>query len=209
MFFPKGQRTDLITVPSCEAHNIDNSKDVEYARNFIVMGGSVNETGKKVFRTKGKRSFTRSPKLLMRTLSGARPFEGRILGVKTDKGRYHAIMKSIACALYFHEFGSRFVGDWAILSEALSLDRRELTSEYIDIYQFDHFIKDVLREKPFTPGKSGNPHVFKYSYYKRQDGEGIFKLVLYEDFVVYLKTGSNPLDFLDTDDLIRMIKQQD
>ncbi len=36
-FFPEGHRKGLITVPSCEAHNKDNSFDVEYVRNIIVQ----------------------------------------------------------------------------------------------------------------------------------------------------------------------------
>jgi hypothetical protein len=35
-FFPKGYRAGLWTVPSCDAHNSRNSKDVEYVRNVIT-----------------------------------------------------------------------------------------------------------------------------------------------------------------------------
>lgn len=35
-FFPKEHRKNLITVPSCEQHNNETSKDDEYVRGIIV-----------------------------------------------------------------------------------------------------------------------------------------------------------------------------
>ena len=43
-FFPRGFRNNLWTVPSCARHNLDNSLDVEYARNVIVSHRNVRGT---------------------------------------------------------------------------------------------------------------------------------------------------------------------
>ena len=48
-FFLEGYRTNLMTVPSCPAHNTSNSKDVEYVRNFIVFGEGPNEVAVQLF----------------------------------------------------------------------------------------------------------------------------------------------------------------
>jgi hypothetical protein len=65
-FFPEGSRQKLITVPSCAIHNCDNSLDVEYVRNAIVILAGLNATGELLIDT-AKRSFDRSPALCART----------------------------------------------------------------------------------------------------------------------------------------------
>jgi hypothetical protein len=35
-FFPRGHRDNLVTVPSCVAHNHDQSLDIEYVRTLIA-----------------------------------------------------------------------------------------------------------------------------------------------------------------------------
>src|SRR6185437_6074985 len=51
-FFPEGHKQNLITVPSCAAHNNANSKDVEYVRNIITTSFGVNSVGETIFSTK-------------------------------------------------------------------------------------------------------------------------------------------------------------
>src|ERR1700684_1978190 len=65
-FFPSTLRSSLITVPSCDAHNSDNSLDVEYVRNVLSSQHGANDAAAKVFATT-KRSLERSPKLRART----------------------------------------------------------------------------------------------------------------------------------------------
>ena len=63
-FFPKiWKRGNLITVPSCDAHNHDQSEDVEYARNVISTMFGTNAVGQLHFANKSLRSFEHSPAL--------------------------------------------------------------------------------------------------------------------------------------------------
>ena len=68
-FFPSDLRGNLITVPSCTAHNNDNSKDVEYVRNIVVTDINTNELARYMFRSKVLPSFRRSPKLKRQTFA--------------------------------------------------------------------------------------------------------------------------------------------
>lgn len=45
-FFPIEHRKNLITVPSCEQHNNETSKDDEYVRGIIVASKGNNETAR-------------------------------------------------------------------------------------------------------------------------------------------------------------------
>ena len=59
-FFPDGFRDGLVTVSSCDRHNLDNSMDVEYARNVIASSRGINQIGERLVFGKAKRSDRKS-----------------------------------------------------------------------------------------------------------------------------------------------------
>ena len=97
-FFPESLRTNLVTVPSCAAHNHHNNLDVDYVRNILCTQRGSNKAAHEVFETT-RRSFEHSPKLKSETFR-----EGRLVivdGEKTgayrvDLGRHARVMSSIA-----------------------------------------------------------------------------------------------------------------
>jgi hypothetical protein len=116
-FFPSDRRGILITVPSCTAHNNDNSKDVEYIRNIVVTDINTNELARSLFRSKVLPSFKRSPKLKRQTF--ARYREVFVWGmnsavVDTNPARLNKVKKAIASALYFHDFNEKFGYPWSV-----------------------------------------------------------------------------------------------
>ena len=117
-FLPTGLRSNLITVPSCDAHNYDNSLDVEYVRNVLSAQHGTNEAAAKVFATT-KRSLDRSSKLRTRTFRGLKPVivEGQETGAfPIDLPRHKRVMGAIAHALYFHDYGQKHRGDWQVFT---------------------------------------------------------------------------------------------
>src|SRR5262245_35856510 len=56
-------RRRLITVPSCDAHNSEKSKDDEYLLWVLSANAFANETGVQQANTKLDRSYLRRPKL--------------------------------------------------------------------------------------------------------------------------------------------------
>jgi hypothetical protein len=112
-FFPAGQRTNLITVPSCPEHNNDNSKDVEYVRNVISTMFGVNSIGQQLFADKSMRSFDRSPALLYNTFADIRPVQlqgGTVTAFTIDTARIANVMRACITALHFQETGGRVTG---------------------------------------------------------------------------------------------------
>ena len=65
-FFPEGFRVKLWTVRACGAHNLKNSKDVEYVRNVIVCFRNVSGTAHALAESAAFRSFERSAALFAR-----------------------------------------------------------------------------------------------------------------------------------------------
>jgi hypothetical protein len=59
-FFPVTLRTNLVTVPSCEEHNLDNSSDVEYVRNVLSTQHGSNAAAAEVFEATGRTSRLRT-----------------------------------------------------------------------------------------------------------------------------------------------------
>jgi hypothetical protein len=130
-FFPEGSRRNLIKVPSCAEHNEANSKDVEYVRNVVSTEHGTNDAASKIFE-KTKRSFEYSPKLLARTFRGLRTVtvQGEETGAfPVDLARHRRVMRAIAYALYFRDFGRKHRGDWRIFTPSFgyagSVDRGE------------------------------------------------------------------------------------
>src|ERR1044071_110540 len=82
-FFPPEHRANLITVPSCQRHNNDNSMDVEYVRNIIALPFQTKEIGRAQARGPVITSFPRRPKLAHTALANLVPvvLEGQQTGV--------------------------------------------------------------------------------------------------------------------------------
>lgn len=57
-------RNNLITVPSCDAHNSEKSRNDEYLQLIVVHGYFNNEAGRKHFNSKIIRALTRRPAML-------------------------------------------------------------------------------------------------------------------------------------------------
>jgi len=110
-FFSEGPKPNLITVPSCWTHNNRQNLDVEYVRNVVVGSADVNGIGLQIFETKATRSLDRSPKLFRQTFRSLRPtvYKGEETGVyKINLPRFKRVMRGIANALFFRDFGHRF-----------------------------------------------------------------------------------------------------
>ena len=103
-------------VPANEI-NRPHSLDVEYVRNIIVHDYNSNEIARDLFNNKVKRSYERSPKLKSKTF--ARYREVQVGGQNTaivpaNRTRYNRVMRGVASALYFEEFGKRFTYHWNV-----------------------------------------------------------------------------------------------
>jgi hypothetical protein len=178
-FFPSNLRTNLITVPSCKFHNNDNSADVEYVRNIIVTDINSNEVARLMFKEKVLPSYRRSPKLKSKTFARVREVK---LGemdtaiVQANRIRFNRIMRGIASALYFHEFGEAFPYRWNV-HPATMLSENQAFLDLPD--EVTPRMNELLRSVPVADRDTNQPQVFKYGLYRRDEYAAVYRLVFY------------------------------
>lgn len=178
-FFPAGHRINLITVPSCEQHNNDNSKDVEYVRNIIATSTVANDVGKLLI-NKSVSSLTRSEALLNTTIDSPAPATdegGETISYKLDYKRLETVMQAIAYAIYYKDHGIQYKHDWKIY--AVSLDANEsFTPDVMEI-------RLALKRTKTIPQKTSNPEVFQYESLTEGENKILYKFIFYGGFEVY------------------------
>ncbi|EHQ29674.1 hypothetical protein Mucpa_5605 [Mucilaginibacter paludis DSM 18603] len=175
-FFPKGQRDNLITVPSCRQHNNDTSMDDEYVRGIVSSANGTNKTAVDQWRGPVRQSFMHSPKLFLKT------FETRKDNAFFhDRDRVDHLMIKIAYGLYFHAFKKR----WASIPAPFY-------KQFYDedgITDFESRLPGYRDAGYHTVLAGANPSVFKYSFSEADfNGEPnvSLKLIFYEGFEVLI-----------------------
>jgi hypothetical protein len=180
-FFPGGCRQNLATVPSCETHNHAHSLDIEYVRNLIAGFYGVNAQGELVFEA-AKRSYDRSPALFNRTFHDFDTV--RFAGDETakftvDLERMKAVMRPIAHAVYFADFGRRFEPQWNVFVASMR-SREDLAGLPSQWQPF----RDLLATLQFVPRKVPYPEIFTYGIHQ-MDGGLVYRFVFYGSFRVH------------------------
>jgi hypothetical protein len=118
--FGKDHRKNLITVPSCDEHDLEKSKDDEFLMVCLTPTVGNNSAGLTQTRTKLKRAIGASEGRLLRTvIKGTKEItvvtpDGTkfpvLVGEHANLPRLHTALEHVARGLYFHETGKRFVG---------------------------------------------------------------------------------------------------
>ncbi len=127
-FFLDFKRENLVTVPACPAHNNYNAKDVEYVRNVIVSADGINDVGLQLHE-KAFRSFQKSPGLVKATFRGVNRVVNNgeeTISYQVDLPRMKRVMRSIAHALFFKDYGYTFPYYWRIYCYTLKSKKYEL-----------------------------------------------------------------------------------
>lgn len=105
-------RKELITVPSCDAHNLHKSKEDEYLQLLVINGYFNNSLANKQFKTKLTRAFSRRPALLAAFHSDKTPVVvngEETYAVSIDTVRFNKCIEMIVRALYFDTFGKQLL----------------------------------------------------------------------------------------------------
>jgi len=191
-FFPQQKdmpgvdyRKNLITVPSCDLHNMEKSHDDEYLACAIVCDLENNQVAQNHFSTKILRALKRKPYFSKTILSNQRPVfvNGQeSIAFEIDKNRLNSGMEKIARALYYHTYKEQWTKPIRVY--CLSLRRVNGTS----------FEKNPLAgqmaqaSSVFFSGRptcGENPDVFYYQIEHIPEKEYLLiKLVFYGGFEV-------------------------
>ena len=177
-FFPEKYRLNLITVPACPLHNLENAEDVEYVRNVICGQRGTNELAAQVFAT-AKRSYEHSPALFTQTFANVRTvvIDGQETGAfPIDLPRHRMVMRAIGNALYYHDKGKRHDGGFGVFSPSMA-HRDNL---YYGRPDPAHGLRRYLESGAFTAMPVSNPQVFQYAALDLGEGQLLYRLVFYE-----------------------------
>lgn len=193
-FFPEGSeyRKDLIKVPSCKKHNEDTSKDDEYVRNIICMSIGNNSIAFNQFIDKVLESFQHSPALKSQTFQKVQQvyIKGRgqnikpVLSFQIDRERFDKVMKKIAYALYYHEYGEVWQRGLFVATEFL-LDNNMQQDE------FGEMIQEIKPQLVIPEFDGENPKVFQYKFRETTTEDVILWMKFYEGFEVFVVPNTN------------------
>lgn len=186
--FPKNKRKQLITVPSCDKHNMDTSGDDEHLRNVLTMCIGGNSSGEEQFFNKTKRVYDRSPNLRGKLKGNSTPviIEDSItlerhatVATKFEASRVLDSFDKIGRALYFSFFNKKFFNEIDVVIEfARDINERGFNQKIENIIPL---LDQAFSKKTFH---GDNPEVFKYQVC---DDMGLMmRLTFYEAQLVLL-----------------------
>lgn len=162
--FPKGKdlpegvdlRKNLITVPSCDAHNSEKQRDDVYFQNVVTGCDCINDVGREHYRRQIRRQHKHSTSVLARFAERAITVDGRF-GHKVEIERLDNFAKHLGHALYFAHFGKRWHGELGWVPEFLSRvtdpEAEQARSSVVELN--DQEFRDVSHH-------GENPEVFSY-----------------------------------------------
>jgi hypothetical protein len=189
--FPKEAkyRVNLITVPSCDEHNLRKSHDDEYLKFLVAGTAGVNALGQQVFGDSVMRSFDYRPQLIdkfMPDLAVIRAGELEGGAFNLDWPRFQRAIASVVRALYWHEVGERLTTNitGAVWAPMLNKDYSEAP-----------FLKNIaLAERLHSQNTKGtNPEIFQYGFgSSKKDATSFCRLRFYEGHPIYATWKSGP-----------------
>ena len=175
-------RKNLITVPSCDEHNTQKSKEDEYLLYILPSTIGSNEVGLNQFLTKVKRAIERKPSLSNELTKN--PIEVIIHDTKNniwskefalgiDMARIQDALEKTARAIYFHHTNKKHYGSVSIVGNFyLNFHDVKLNSQSEDLLK----MADVLLNSEVAHGE--NPEVFAYRL-AQHDSITILELIFY------------------------------
>lgn len=157
-------RKNLITVPSCDIHNLRKANDDEYLLVCLASRVGNNVTAYLHTCTKVRRARDRNPLLIdiesedtIETQNAQFPVQW----ANVNMLRLFHSFEAIARALYYHDFEVRFEGDCQIVSR-LCFDPNAMKSTLFNIRSCELIEREMPSWK--TEIKGCNPNIFTYQF---------------------------------------------
>ncbi|WP_427501077.1 hypothetical protein ACQE3E_21910 [Methylomonas sp. MED-D] len=161
-------RVNLITVPSCDEHNTQKSKEDEYLLYILPSTVGVNEVGLNQFLTKVQRAIVRKPSLGSQLANNPIPVKihdtktnilSDAVALEIDIGRIQDALEKTARAIYFHHTNKKHMGSLNVVGNfSLNLQNILLNEQSAALFE----MADVLLESQQYYGD--NQKVFKYRF---------------------------------------------
>lgn len=158
-------RKNLLTVPSCDEHNLKKTKDDEFLMMCLASIVGNNSIGYIQTKTKVKRALERKYEgFIEKIIENAKDLriktkEGLvfpILSGKPDLERLHKCVEYMTSGIYYHEFGKQLKGQTNVLFGFIEYEDKNTN-------QFKTYFKDKFESKSDKyPAKGSNPKIFYY-----------------------------------------------
>lgn len=179
-------RRNLITVPSCDQHNSQKSKDDEFLRAFLILHAAPTSAAARYeFNGKLLRANVRRPDAHQAFFTDLGTlYSGKMQMLKLDRVRLDACIDRLARALFYSAFGEKWALPIRVVSpnfysgsEADQAVPHAETVEMVEALRCDLAASPVLGE---------NPEVFQCRL-RYDDAERVFLLAarFYKSFEVY------------------------
>lgn len=193
MFFPETKdlpgtdlRRDLITVPSCAAHNTATSKDDEYAVAIVAAHHTNARLAADHFATKVLRALQRSNGYVAAVSRNSEPTT--VNGVQTralrvDDARFELVMEKTARAVYLLHTGHKWPGSLLVISPSF-VQEMPSTKEFRRYPEFDELEANVNLVLAGAQEHGANPDVFYYQIVEHAE-RIVIRMTFYRGFTVY------------------------
>ncbi len=178
-------RKNLITVPSCIAHNSARSHDDEYLLCVLVTSYENNPVARQHFETKIIRLLRKKPwfqTTLLKFLTPVLLNGEETAAFKVDMTRLRTVLESIAYGLHFHAYKERWIDKIKVIplgmfkEEGAIFIRHPLEEAMLEGSKVFFADKEPLGE---------NPDIFLYQIHRDlEKGVLVIKMVFYGGFEV-------------------------
>lgn len=192
-FFPKGHRTNLITVPSCDTHNSIKSDEDEYLRMIMSVAYEANDIARKQIFPKVKRAIHRKPKksAIFRNLSPVK-YNNVLTGsfeIKIE--RLLNVAAQIFRGIFYFNYQEQWLEEIRVFPP-VSLKKGD-DPEYNNLRQ--NMERAINHEFSQLAKLGENPEIFYYRFTELENNTRIFELTFYEGVKFIGIFGELPEDF--------------
>jgi len=168
-FFPVAKefgsdlRRNLITVPSCDRHNSQKSKDDEFLRAVILMDPGATAAAQHIFRRKLLPAVARQRRAYKGFFTDRGPVAGgqrRVL--KIDRQRFNECIDRLARAIFFYTFKREWSLPIRIVTPNLFVGSSVLVGIALPHEPTMKAVETLRQYLSGAPVKGENPEVFRY-----------------------------------------------
>lgn len=175
-------RVNLITVPSCDEHNTQKSKEDEYLLYILPSTIGSNEVGLNHFLTKVQRAISRKASLAGQLVKNPVPVTihdtetdiwSSAVALEIDMGRIQDVLEKVGRAIYFKHTGKKHLGHVSVVGNfSLNLQNIILNEQSEALFN----MADILLNGQAYCGD--NPKVFTYRFVECAE-IGVVELTFY------------------------------
>ena len=190
-------RKELITVPSCQEHNNNKSRDDEYLVFCLSTCFHGNDIKEQLFNTKIMRAIERRPDTYSNVLDNYQRVmlkhpDGKVehtAAYSIDLKRFDSVLSHIARGLYYHHTQTKWEGPALVMSNELR-DLSSKNSEEINTLA-DDTIERVSAFLFDTEGYGQNPEVFSYKIHNSRPKGFVTLMKFYSAITVAVTLAEN------------------